>query len=365
MTGAPMAAPPKSTTSSSVEITDVTRRFDGTTVLDRVSLTIPAGTFHCLLGPSGCGKTTLLRIVAGLDAPDGGKVVIGGADHTRTPAHRRPTNLVFQSGALFPHLSVAENVAFGLRSGPDRLRDKAEVRRRVGDILDLVAMGEFADRSPATLSGGQRQRVAIARSLVLKPDVLLLDEPLSALDLALQLRMRRELRRWQQETGTTFVCVTHNQAEAMEIADEIAVMNRGVVEQSGSARELYAAPRSRFVAGFIGENNVFDTDGSAAPEVDGLRFAGVDAAGFDALAVRPESLRLVEPGSPDARGTAHVSTTGFTGRSLRVTVVTGAGRELLVELPPGESSARPGELVGVGFAAGDVLRLRDEPGAAG
>jgi spermidine/putrescine transport system ATP-binding protein len=350
---------------SSVEISGVSRSFDGQRVLGPISLSIRASSFHCLLGPSGCGKTTLLRIMAGLDTPDSGTVAIGGTDHTRTAAHRRPTNLVFQSGALFPHLSVAENVAFGLKS--DRRTPKNEVRGRVAEILDLVARGEFAGRRPATLSGGQRQRVAIARALVRRPDVLLLDEPLSALDLALQLRMRRELRRWQQETGTTFVCVTHNQAEAMELADEIAVMNAGVVEQAGGARELYEQPVSRFVAGFIGENNIF-TDlktVDAGQASDGIVFPWSAEApiAVDSLAVRPESIRLLSPEDPQSRGTGRILTTSFTGKSVRVSLATPTGREVLAELAPGASSAQAGDSVGIGFETAAIRRFGVGAGA--
>lgn len=326
-----------------VEAIGVTRRFGDHTVLDAVDLTIPDSSFFCLLGPSGCGKTTLLRIIAGLDLPDAGMLRIGGTDHTRTPAHRRPTNLVFQSGALFPHMSVAENIAFGLRG-----QSKDEVRRRVAEVLTLVAMDGYGDRAPATLSGGQRQRVAIARSLVRRPDVLLLDEPLSSLDLSLQLRMRRELRTWQRETGTTFLCVTHNQAEAMELADQIAVMNAGGIEQVGTGRELYEAPESRFVADFIGENNIFDT-----PDGDGIAFPEFDGA----LAVRPEDIRLVDPDDVTARGRGVVRIASFTGRSLRVTLTTATGRELLAELPPSQVDVTPGREVGITFAAKDVRRV--------
>ncbi|GAA3604897.1 ABC transporter ATP-binding protein [Kineosporia mesophila] len=339
---------------SSVEISDVTRTFGSQRVLGSISLSIRASSFHCLLGPSGCGKTTLLRIMAGLDTPDTGVVTIGGTDHSRTAAHRRPTNLVFQSGALFPHLTVADNVAFGLKT--DRRTPQGEARSRVAEILDLVAMGEYADRRPATLSGGQRQRVAIARALVRRPDVLLLDEPLSALDLALQLRMRRELRRWQQETGTTFVCVTHNQSEAMELADEIAVMNAGVVEQSGSARDLYEQPASRFVASFIGENNIFEklTPMDEGHTADGLVFP---AGRADSLAVRPEAIRLVPADHPASRGPGRVLTTSFTGKSVRVSLRTSTGREVLAELAPGATTAQAGDTVGIDFDDAAVRRF--------
>lgn len=339
-------------TPSSVAFDGLTRSFGATTVLHGVGLEIAENSFHCLLGPSGCGKTTLLRILAGLDLPDAGTVTIGGRDHTRTPAHRRPTNLVFQNGALFPHMSVQQNVAFGLRN--DKVAS-AEVQRRVGETLDLVAMAEYADRMPATLSGGQRQRVAIARSLVKRPDVLLLDEPLSALDLALQLHMRRELKRWQAETGTTFVCVTHNQAEAMEMADQISVMRAGHIEQTGSSQELYTSPRTRFVAEFIGENNVFDL--SADGTADGVRF-GADLS--RTVAVRPESLQLLGYEDTDARGAVTVATVGFTGRTVRAGLLTETDRELLAELPAG-TEVTPGQRFGLGFADADVVQIPETP----
>ncbi|MFD6096566.1 ABC transporter ATP-binding protein [Nocardiopsis flavescens] len=349
---------------SSVEAVGLVRRFDGTAALDRVSLRIPENSFYCLLGPSGCGKTTLLRLIAGLDTPDEGRVLIGGRDHTATPAHRRPTNLVFQSGALFPHMSVRDNIDFGLRSAGVR---GPRARERVEESLELVAMGEFADRMPQTLSGGQRQRVAIARSLVKRPDVLLLDEPLSALDLSLQLHMRRELKRWQQETGTTFVCVTHNQAEAMEMADEIAVMRAGRIEQAAAPEHLYEAPATRFVADFIGENNVFtglaaDRGGARA---DHVFFPGVDADLVSALAVRPERIRLVDPGAPESAGTARVVTVGFTGRTLRIGLTNESGRELLAELPAG-TRVQAGDTVGLAFDPDAVVRIpaRDTEAAA-
>ncbi|TDC74572.1 ABC transporter ATP-binding protein [Streptomyces hainanensis] len=321
----------------------VSKWFDGRRVLDAVDIEVREGEFFSLLGPSGCGKTTALRIVAGLDAPDEGRVSINGTDVTRTPAHRRPTNLVFQQGALFPHLSVFDNVAFGLRTEKTA---KREIAGRVEELLDVVGMAEFAGRAPGTLSGGQRQRVAMARALVRRPQVLLLDEPLSALDLGLQLRMRRELRALQRRTGTAFVCVTHNQAEAMEISDRIAVLNAGRVEQTGTARELYHTPASRFVAEFIGENNLF-----AGATADGLTLPA-DHDGL--LAVRPESFRLAAADDAASVGTATVRSAGFLGPRLRVVLETATGREVLVDAEAGATTAAVGERVGLAVAAAQV-----------
>jgi spermidine/putrescine transport system ATP-binding protein len=234
---------------------NVTRRFGSFTAVDRVSLEIEKGGIFSLLGPSGCGKTTLLRMAAGFDMPDEGRVFLDGADITRLPPDLRPVNTVFQSYALFPHLSVRENIAFGPRLAR---RPTAGIRSDVGRMLELVDLTEHADKKPAQLSGGQKQRVAIARALVNKPKVLLLDEPLAALDLKLRQRLLIELDAIHDEVGITFIYVTHDQGEAMSISDRIAVMNKGVVEQVGRPAEIYEAPRTSFVAAFIGDTNFLD-----------------------------------------------------------------------------------------------------------
>ncbi|MFE9887973.1 ABC transporter ATP-binding protein [Streptomyces scopuliridis] len=354
-----------------VSVRSVSKSFDGKRVLEDIELSIEAGEFFSLLGPSGCGKTTALRIVAGLEQPDRGRILINGSDVTRTPPHRRPTNLVFQQGALFPHMNVFANVAYGLRA---RRVNRTEINRRVEEILDVVGMGEFAGRAPTTLSGGQRQRVAIARALVQRPDVLLLDEPLSALDLGLQLRMRRELRGLQRRTGTTFVCVTHNQGEAMEVSDRIAVMNDGRVEQVGTAEELYRAPAGRFVAEFLGENNLFETspvpgspglvraDGltlavpgaGAGAEGGGNRGAGNGGTGSGSVrsgstlvAVRPEAVRVVDPSDAASAGPAVVRSVGFLGARLRFVLETSTGREILADADGHTAAVPAGTSVGV------------------
>jgi len=234
---------------------NVTRRFGSFTAVDRVTLDIEQGETFSLLGPSGCGKTTLLRMAAGFDIPDEGRIFLDGIDITRLPPEQRPVNTVFQSYALFPHLSIRENIAFGPKlAGRAHAGLKADVDR----MLELVDLAAHADKRPTQLSGGQKQRVAIARALVNKPKVLLLDEPLAALDLKLRQRLLIELDAIHDEVGITFIYVTHDQGEAMSISDRIAVMNKGVVEQIGRPAEIYEAPRTSFVAAFIGDTNFLD-----------------------------------------------------------------------------------------------------------
>ena len=228
----------------------VTKRFGRAVAVDDLTLTVPQGSFFALLGPSVCGKTTTLRMVAGLEQPTEVSILLGDTDVTGTKPYQRPVNTVFKSYALFPHLDVFDNVAFGLR----RRRSKT-VKKEVDDVLELVQLGALAHRRPGQLSGGQQQRVALARAIVNRPSVLLLDEPLGALDLKLRRQMQVELKRIQTEVGLTFVHVTHDQEEAMTMADTIAVMNEGRVEQLGSPRELYEHPATRYVANFLGQSN--------------------------------------------------------------------------------------------------------------
>ena len=239
--------------SETLTVRGVSKSFGAQQVLDDVDLEVAPGEFFTLLGPSGCGKTTLLRIIAGLESADTGSVLIGDRDITAEPPERRPFNMVFQSYALFPHMSVAENVAYGLRVGGV---GKAETQRRVSQALDVVDLPHLRDRDIAQLSGGQRQRVALARALVNEPTVLLLDEPLGALDLQLRKRLQEELRATQQRVGTTFIYVTHDQEEALSMSDRIAVMRHGEFAQIGSPEEIYRSPRTPYVAGFIGETNL-------------------------------------------------------------------------------------------------------------
>jgi len=293
-----------------VRFEGVTKRFGGVVAVDQLSLDIYEGEFFALLGPSGCGKTTLLRMLAGFETPDEGAVRLGPDDIARVPPYRRPVNMMFQSYALFPHLTVAGNIAFGLKQ--DRL-PRPQIEARVAEMLALVRLEGFAGRKPHQLSGGQRQRVALARSLAKRPKVLLLDEPLAALDKKLREETQFELMDLQGRLGTTFVIVTHDQEEAMTVAHRIAVMNHGRVAQVAPPPALYEHPASRWVAGFIGDVNLLDgvvvaadTGGIAIEGQGGRRFRA--AAGADvkpgqkvSLALRPEKLRL-GAGKPEGAG---------------------------------------------------------------
>jgi spermidine/putrescine transport system ATP-binding protein len=240
-----------------VELRGVEKRFGDSFAVAGIDLTIRQGEFFSLLGPSGCGKTTLLRMIAGLDFPTAGQVLISGRDVAAVPAHHRPVNTVFQSYALFPHMTVRENVAFGLKM---KRVSPPEIARRVEKIMELVQITQFGERKPHMLSGGQRQRVALARAVVNEPHVLLLDEPLGALDLKLRKELQIELIGLQRRLGITFICVTHDQEEALTMSDRIAVMNRGQIEQMGSAEDLYEHPRTRFVGSFLGTCNFIEAE---------------------------------------------------------------------------------------------------------
>ncbi len=281
---------------TTLEVRGLRKRFGDAVVLDGIDLTIPRGEFVALLGPSGCGKTTLLRIIAGLETPDAGRVTLGGRDITDMPAAARPVNTVFQSYALFPHLSVRENVAFGLRS---RKVAPAEIDRRVKAVMAMARIEELAGRRPETLSGGQRQRVALARAVVNEPAVLLLDEPMSALDARLRTTLQHELREVHRRLGTTFILVTHDQAEAMSVADRVIVMHRGRIERDGSPREVYDRPGTPFVADFVGGACVLEilervhggVKTSVKTSVGTLACASLDPS-CTHVCVRPEDVRL-------------------------------------------------------------------------
>jgi spermidine/putrescine transport system ATP-binding protein len=314
----------------SVELRDVTKRFADFTAVDDIALSIPKGDFFTLLGPSGCGKTTTLRMVAGFEEPTEGQVLIDGEDQVGLPPYKRPTNTVFQSYALFPHMSVADNVSFGLRR---KGVDKGEIDRRVGEELERVGLAREANRRPAQLSGGQQQRVALARALVNLPSVLLLDEPLGALDLKLRKGLQVQLKRIQQEVGITFVYVTHDQEEALTMSDAIAVMNHGRIEQVGDPEQIYDKPASSFVAGFIGVSNLMpgkvasagkkgkvelDNGVTVEGEVDGLKSGERCQA-----VVRPEKLQI------GSGGRGEPSVEGLVESSLYL----GTATQLIVRLP--------------------------------
>ncbi|MDP5182960.1 ABC transporter ATP-binding protein [Blastococcus sp. BMG 814] len=346
-------------TSSDVRIEGVTKRFGGFTAVDDLTLTIPAGSFFALLGPSGCGKTTTLRMVAGLEQPTGGRILLGEDDVTDLRPYKRPVNTVFQSYALFPHLSIAENVAFGLRR-----RGVKDVGRQVDEMLELVELGGFGRRRPGQLSGGQQQRVALARALINRPRVLLLDEPLGALDLKLRRQMQLELKRIQTEVGITFVHVTHDQEEAMTMADTIAVMNAGRVEQLGGPEQLYERPASRYVANFLGQSNCLDGvvdevggDGTLVT-VQGCRLRIPGRYGSPgarlSLGVRPEKTVAVPAGEAPGAALGNqvpgtVTDVSFTGLSTQYLVRTPWGQEISVfaQNAGGERRVAAGEQITV------------------
>jgi len=345
--------------SPSVELREVTKRFDGFVAVDEIDLALGEGEFFTLLGPSGCGKTTTLRMIAGFEEPSEGRVLIEGADVAGLPAHRRPTNTVFQTYALFPHLSVRDNVAFGLRR---KKVPKAEISRRVDGELERVGLAGEGNRRPAQLSGGQQQRVALARALVNLPKVLLLDEPLGALDLKLRKGLQIELKRIQREVGITFVYVTHDQEEALTMSDRIAVMNRGAIEQIGVPEDVYERPETTFVAGFIGVSNLMPGTVSSVNggQVDVALESGVDVQGSgNGLAagerchavVRPEKLRIsraeepVADGRPSVEGV--VDSSVYLGTTTQI-VVRLAGDVPMTVLVPNADEAQRQQLPGGG-----------------
>ena len=329
--------------------------------LDDVSIVIRTGEFFTLLGPSGCGKTTLLRLIAGFETPTSGQILLEGQDITALPPNKRPVNTVFQSYALFPHLTVAQNVGFGLEM---QGRPKAEVSATVERMLALVKLEPLASRKTSQLSGGQQQRVALARALAPQPKVLLLDEPLSALDLKLRKEMQIELKRLQHETGITFVFVTHDQEEALTMSDRIGVMSHGKLQQIGSPKDIYTRPVNRFVASFIGESNFLPATGDPG----GIRLATGDhldlptpvAAGRQVtLTVRPEQIRLVPP-EEGIRAT--VTNLVYFGTDTHCHVALSDGSEVVIRLQSpatGEAGLEIGQKVGLRLAPGAAQILED------
>jgi spermidine/putrescine transport system ATP-binding protein len=355
------------TRGAGIELRGVTKRYGGNVALREIDVEISDGEFFCLLGPSGCGKTTTLNLIGGFVGPSEGTIWLRGKRIDTLPPHKRPVNTVFQSYALFPHMSVRDNVAFGLKM--DRV-NRAETARRVDEALALVGLEEFGSRSPAQLSGGQQQRVAVARALVKRPAVLLLDEPLGALDLKLRQRLQVELSEIHREVGTTFVYVTHDQEEAMSMADRIAVMNHGRIEQLGAPFEIYRRPASRFVADFIGDANFLDVRlaGADAVLADGTRVPCNQAgmSGEASLMVRPESLRVGDvEGAPTGALRGRTVQSSFLGTRVRIAVETACSDTPLIVALHGESpSSAPAEdaEVAVWWAPDDAILLPADEG---
>jgi len=326
---------------TAAEFVGVTQRFGDFTAVDDIDLAIPTGQLTTLLGPSGCGKTTSLRMLAGYTQPTAGRIMIAGTDATRMPPEKRGLGMVFQSYALFPHMSVAENVGYGLKL---RKVPTAERTRRVAEALDLVGLGHLAASRPKKLSGGQQQRVALARAIAITPTLLLLDEPLSNLDARLRVQMRAEIRRIQAETGLTVVLVTHDQDEALEMSDRMVLMRAGKIMQEGAPVDVFSAPANRFVAEFLGYENF------------------LTAADSSLLTVRPEHLAL---GSAPAAGGLHldgvVADVAYRGVDRLVTVETvdaqGTTVRLVADVRDDEVTARPGERVTVSASDSRLIRL--------
>ncbi|MGW3444355.1 ABC transporter ATP-binding protein [Streptomyces sp. NPDC001076] len=320
---------------ATVEFRSLRREFGATVALDGLDLTVRPGEFLALLGPSGCGKTTALRMLAGFEHPDSGAVLVDGEDVTHVPAHRRDAGMVFQSYSLFPHLNAVDNVAFGLRMRKVRTSER---RARAAELLELVGLGDKGERFPHQLSGGQQQRIALARALALRPRVLLLDEPLSALDAKVRLSLREEIRRLQQELGITTLFVTHDQEEALSIADRVAVMRAGQLEQCAEPAELYGRPATAFVAEFVGTmSRIPGTVKDDTVEVLGQRLpvdGQAPGAGEVDVLVRPEAVRV----RADGAGTATVVATSFLGAVVRVTVRLADGTEAKADLPAHEAA---------------------------
>ncbi|MGW1138068.1 ABC transporter ATP-binding protein [Streptomyces zhihengii] len=357
------------TAGGDVRLAGISKTYGSFTAVHHLDLTVPQGSFFALLGASGCGKTTTLRMIAGLEEPSTGTVSLGARDVTGLPPHKRPVNTVFQSYALFPHLSIYENVAFGLRR-----RGVSSVKKQVGEMLDLVQLGDFAQRRPHQLSGGQQQRVAVARALINHPQVLLLDEPLGALDLKLRRQMQLELKRIQTEVGITFVHVTHDQEEAMTMADTVAVMNGGRVEQLGAPADLYENPQTTFVANFLGTSNLIEAEVAAAGGDEVLASAGgttlrlprrrcpegTRAGGRLLVGVRPEKISLAPAGEQDAVAAGRNTVTGRVVDSSFI----GVSTQYVVESPAGKAievyAQNTGQHTGLGPGAEVVLHWDPE-----
>ena len=338
-----------------IDLKDLVKSYGKMPAVKGISLSIAEGEFVTILGPSGCGKSTTLRMIGGFELPDSGEIRVGGQEISRLPPNKRSVNMVFQDYALFPHLTVSQNIAFGLEVQGWR---RADIKARVQEMLDLVQLGGFADRYPTALSGGQRQRVALARALAPNPPVLLLDEPLGALDAKLRKEMQMELRQLQQRTGKTFILVTHDQEEALEISDTVIVMRGGNVEQQGSPKDLYFRPLNRFVADFVGQMNflraevVKDMSDTTVVIAEGQSVEarkphpGATATGSGALGIRPEDIRLLAPGEAAPAGLlfeGQVADVVFGGVNLQAKIR--YGNELMLVTSRNRSEVVTGETV--------------------
>ena len=356
--------------SGEVELRALTKRFGDTVAVDGIDATIRAGEFFSLLGPSGCGKTTTLRMIGGFERPTSGEILLDGVDVAQTPPHKRNVHTVFQSYALFPHLSVSDNVAFGLKR---RRTPKSQISKLVKEALELVELGGYGERRPSQLSGGQQQRVALARALVLRPALLLLDEPLGALDAKIRRQLRIELKALQEEVGITFVFVTHDQEEALSMSDRVAVMSNGLIEQIGTPAEVYEDPATVFVADFLGVSNLMEAhatpaDGGCTVTVGEFPLrAGcgdLEASGPVKVVARPERIELLSTDSATERGNClpgMVERTVYLGTSLQVMVRLATGTQLQVSITnTGDTGAyTQGTPVGVHIPVDAVRVLAD------
>jgi spermidine/putrescine transport system ATP-binding protein len=358
--------------SPEVRLVELEKRFGDVVAVDRVSLEIESGEFFSLLGPSGCGKTTTLRMIGGFELPTGGRILLREVDVTGRPPDKRPVNMVFQHYALFPHLSVGDNVAFGLRR---KGVEASETRRRVAEMLDLVHLTGYERRRPNQLSGGQQQRIALARALVNRPNVLLLDEPLGALDLKLRRQLQLELKRIQSEVGITFVYVTHDQEEALTMSDRIAVMHAGRVEQVGTPEALYERPATRFVADFIGLTNLLRgtvesivEDGMVRIRLESGDVARIAADGQTVgaaleISVRPEALDLMPAGAIDTIA-GRIEQTAYLGATVQYRIRSAGGLGLTVVVSKSGPRLPIGADVAVSWAPEEALVVRGD-GSAG
>ncbi|MCQ4630282.1 ABC transporter ATP-binding protein [Shinella sp. CPCC 100929] len=342
---------------SGLTLQNIVKQFGQFTAVKNVELTVPHGTFVCLLGPSGCGKTTLMRMVAGLDLPTSGAIQLDGKDITNVPTHKRDLGMVFQSLALFPHLTVGENIAYSLRI---RGIGKEEQKKRVDELLSMIHLTGYADRPVAKLSGGQRQRVAIARALAISPKLFLLDEPLSALDAKLREAMQVELRQLQQRLGITTIVVTHDQREAMTMADTVVVMNSGEIRQAAAPVEIYRRPADTFVADFIGMTNLIDFSAdSTGANVLGTPVTGLAIpAGLKSgvLSVRPEDVHLTAPGNGAISGT--VTFVRDLGGTIETFVEAGGKQVVAVSMPNARPDVTVGQAVGIQLNPADCVVLK-------